>query len=74
MGNFSVKGQYQLSGDLHDTSAVVHAKDLSSAQAQLNWLLDNNHCFCSDCCDEYVKDYSTTVQVPQRLMYSMCVK
>ena len=32
------------------------------------------HCLCNDCLDEYVKDYSTVVQVPQSLNYSMCVK
>lgn len=74
MGNFNVQGQYLSGGEAYDVEAVVKAKNEESAKAQLNWILANKHCLCNDCLDEYVKDYSTVVQVPQSLNYSMCVK
>ena len=38
--------------------ASVDAVNRSSADAQLEWLLKGNPCYCADCRESYYKDYS----------------
>ena len=38
--------------------ASVDAVNRSSADAQLEWLLKGNPCYCADCRESYDKDYS----------------
>ena len=75
MGNFKVQGQYIIRGESYDTSATVMAKNEESAKVQLDWILANHHCMCSDCCETYATDYSVHVIIPEGMSVpAMCLK
>ena len=42
----------------YGVEASVDAISRSSADAQLEWLLKGNPCFCLECREGYAKDYS----------------
>ena len=72
---YEVTSQYICAGEPYDIKALVIAYNLLSAQAQLDWLVQNKNCMCPECIVEYEVSYSTFMTLPQGMpTYTMCVK
>jgi hypothetical protein len=72
---YEVTSQYICAGEPYDITATVNAYNQLSAQAQLNWLVENKQCMCQDCIAEYEVSYHTHMILPSGMpIYSMCVK
>jgi len=72
---YEVTAQYICAGEPYDITATVNAYNQLSAQAQLNWLVENKQCMCQDCIAEYEVSYHTHMILPSGMpIYSMCVK
>ena len=53
-------GYYQ--SDVKHISGIVEAVNQQSADAQLNWIVENHTCFCIHCCEGLKTKYSTTIK------------
>jgi len=54
--------------------ASVDAINRDSADAQLEWLLTGNPCFCSECRETYAKEYSIRLLAGYDTTNSTCTK
>ena len=72
---YKVVAQYICAGEPYDITATILAYNQPSAQAQLDWLVQNKYCMCQDCIAEYEVSYHTHIILPSGMpIYSMCVK
>jgi len=72
---YHVWSKFICTGEPYDIQATVHAVNYQTAHVQLDWITQNKDCMCKECLQEYTKQYSTSIVLPEGMpIYRMCVK